>query len=203
MSSVSHQIFIHLNGDVLKTTFFKQGADILFTDPHMLVMLQTNMNNSVFFQIIHGSKIELIDPSDMVQLCQIRLDFLDIHSFWYSIEEYLERTPKTWNGFWENKEGNSKGQERIQDIPVGKSEKNGHQDNSQPAQGIFQKVQAKIRDHYFYGLLRYLDYGSSRNQFHRHRYERCGEWHHPVLRCVDDLLRWAPLAQLLYRLFSS
>ena len=99
MSSVSHQIFIHLNGDVLKTAFFKQGADILFTDPHMLVMLQTNMNNSVFFQIIHGSKIELIDTSDMVQLCQIRLDFLDIHSFWYSIEEYLERTPKTWNGF--------------------------------------------------------------------------------------------------------
>ena len=87
--------------------------------------------------------IELIDTSDMVQLLQITLDLLDIHSFWYSIQENLERAPKSWNGFGQNKEGNSKRQERIQDIPVSKSEDNGHQDDGQPTQGIFQKMQAE------------------------------------------------------------
>ena len=34
-------------------------------------------------------------------------------------------------------------EERIQDIPVSKSENNGHQDDGQPTQGVFQKVQAE------------------------------------------------------------
>ena len=47
VSSVGCQVFINLNGDILKATVFEQGADRLFTDLHMLDMLQTNMDNSI------------------------------------------------------------------------------------------------------------------------------------------------------------
>ena len=99
VGAVGRQVFIHFDGNILKSTLFEQGADRLFTDLHMLDMLQTNMDNGVFFQTIHGPKIELIDTSDMVQPLQITLDLLDIYSFWHGIQENLERAPKTWNGF--------------------------------------------------------------------------------------------------------
>ena len=99
MAGMASLIAIHFDGDILKSTLFEQGADRLFTDLHMLDMLQTNMDNGVFFQTIHGPKIELIDTSDMVQPLQITLDLLDIYSFWHGIQENLERAPKTWNGF--------------------------------------------------------------------------------------------------------
>ena len=104
VGAVGRQVFIHFDGNILKSTLFEQGADRLFTDLHMLDMLQTNMDNGVFFQTIHGPKIELIDTSDMVQPLQITLDLLDIYSFWHGIQENLERAPKTWNGFGQNKE---------------------------------------------------------------------------------------------------
>ena len=85
MGSVGCQVFINLNGNILKATIFEQGTDRFFTDLHMLDMLQTNMDNGIFFQTIHGPKIELIDTSDMVQLLQITLDLLDIYSFWHGI----------------------------------------------------------------------------------------------------------------------
>ena len=85
MGSVGCQVFIHLNGNILKAPFFEQGTDRFFTDLHMLDMLQTNMDNGILFQAVHGPKIELVNTSDMVQLCQIRLDFLDVYPFWYGI----------------------------------------------------------------------------------------------------------------------
>ena len=108
VGAVGRQVFIHFDGNILKSTLFEQGADRLFTDLHMLDMLQTNMDNGVFFQTIHGPKIELIDTSDMVQPLQITLDLLDIYSLWHGMQGNLERAPKTWNGFWQNKDGNGK-----------------------------------------------------------------------------------------------
>ena len=99
MGSVGCQVFIHLNGNILKAPFFEQGTDRFFTDLHMLDMLQTNMDNGILFQAVHGPKIELVNTSDMVQLCQIRLDFLDVYPFWHGIQENSERAPKMWNGF--------------------------------------------------------------------------------------------------------
>ena len=61
------------------------------------------MDNGVLFQTIHGPEIKLIDTSHMLQLLQITLHLLDIYSFWHGIQENLERAPKTWNGFGQNK----------------------------------------------------------------------------------------------------
>ena len=99
VSSVGCQVFINFDGDILKAPLFEQVSDRLFTDLHMFDMLQTNMDNSIFLQAVHGPKIELIDTSNMVQFSQIRLYLLDVHPFWNSIEENPERAPKTWNGF--------------------------------------------------------------------------------------------------------
>ena len=99
VGSVGCQIFIHFDGDILKAPLFEQASDRLFTDLHMLDMLQTNMDDGILFQAIHGPKIELVNTSNVVQLCQIRLDLLDIPPFWHGIEENPERAPKTWNGF--------------------------------------------------------------------------------------------------------
>ena len=85
MVSMIHQTAIHLNGDILKAPLFEQVSDRFFTDIHMLDMLQTNMDNGIFFQTIHSPKIKLIHTGYMVQLLQITLDLLDIYSFWYSI----------------------------------------------------------------------------------------------------------------------
>lgn len=99
VSSVSGKVFIYFNGDILKASLFEQGADRFFTELHMFDMLQTNMDNGILFQAIHGPKIELVNTSNVVQPCQIRLDLLDVHPFWHGIEENPERAPKTWNGF--------------------------------------------------------------------------------------------------------
>ena len=79
VSSVGCQVFINFDGDILKATLFEQVPDRLFTDLHMFDMLQTNMNNSIFLQSIHGPKIKLIDTSDIIQFSQIRLYLLDVH----------------------------------------------------------------------------------------------------------------------------
>lgn len=68
MSLVGCQVFINFDGDILKATLFEQVSDRLFTDLDMFDMLQTNMDNSIFLQAVHGPKIKLIDTSNIIQL---------------------------------------------------------------------------------------------------------------------------------------
>ena len=68
MAGMASLIAIHFDGDILEAPLFEQVSDRLFTDLHMFDMLQTNMDNSIFLQAVHGPKIKLIDTSDIVQL---------------------------------------------------------------------------------------------------------------------------------------